>query len=112
MTHPHAGVRMTAPLTCCPRAHGELIVAVEFSITKAEFEEFDRYFTYKVLKNPDARYGREFLWYFDGAADYLRAYSNLGTPPGVHNPSNDDILYIESNHNRARSMILDLIEIK
>ena len=81
-------------------------------LSREEFDEFERDYLLDKLTNFDIRYGRRFIWWFPEVADALRENSNLGTPPGVYNPSNDDIIEYETCDKRARALILDLVEIQ
>jgi len=85
----------------------------EFSITKHEYEKFQAHFTFTLIKIPTYRYGQAFLNYFyPDAGEYLISISNLGTPPGVHVPNLDSILWSEKSYHKAKDMIEDHIEIK
>lgn len=83
----------------------------EFSITKEEYDRFLSLFNWWLLKTPDYRLGQAFLNHFDGSEDYLRSVSNLGTPPDVHVPDINHILWHERSYDKAKSMIEDYIDI-
>jgi hypothetical protein len=82
-------------------------------ITQEEWDDFlHEYFALK-LADPvgHTRLGRMFINYFPDIADDLRENSNLGTPAGVHNPSDDVILYGMMDDREAKAFIMDLVEV-
>jgi len=84
----------------------------EFSITKDEYETFRAHYTWKLIQVPSYRYGQAFLNYFyPDAGEYLESISNLGTPPGVHVPNLDSILWNEKSIEKAKAIIEEFIEI-
>lgn len=84
---------------------------LEFSITEEEYKKFQAHYHWNLLKVPTYRYGQAFINYFNGAGAYLKSVSNLGTPPGVHNPDLDDIIWNERYYDRAKGMIEEFIDI-
>jgi len=85
---------------------------IDFSITQEEYEKFQAYYNWTLLKVDTYRYGQAFLNYFDGSEEYLKSISNLGTPSDVHVSDLDHILWHERSYDKAKSMIEDYIEIK
>lgn len=85
---------------------------IEFSITTEEYQKFQAYYNWTLLKVPTYRYGQAFLNHFTGSEEYLKSISNLGTPHDVHNPDLDDILWNEPSYEKARRMIEEFITIQ
>jgi hypothetical protein len=84
---------------------------IQFSITEEEYNKFQAYYHWNLLKDDTYRYGQAFLNYFPDAEEYLMSISNLGTPSDVHVPDLDYILWNEKSYNRAKSMIEECIDI-
>lgn len=82
------------------------------TITKKEFERFEQHYTFTLLTNPRYRYGQAFINYFHPeAGEYLIEYSNLGIPPGVYHPNDDEILFNIESANEAKCFIEDRFKI-
>lgn len=83
----------------------------DFSITKQEYEKFEAFYTWTLIKAPSYRYGQAFMNYFHPeAAEYLRSISHLGGNPG-QSRNDDVILWNMKNKQEAESFILDRIDI-
>ena len=81
-----------------------------YNLPKKEYEEFEAYYTWKLLSAPGFRYGQAFMCYFPDAEDYLRSNSHLGGNPG-HAPNDDSILWEMKNKRDAENFILDRFDI-
>jgi hypothetical protein len=82
-------------------------------ITRSEWEEFKQEVTLNLIANTQfyKTVGRYFLCRFPDVGEALYETSNLGTPAGVYNPSNDSILEKMVGVVEAYSFIEDLVEI-
>ena len=81
-------------------------------IKKEEFEKFEQSYTFALLTNPTYRYGQAFMNYFHPEAEvYLIDCSNLGTPPGIFEPNDDEILYNIKSASEAKCFIEDRFKI-
>ena len=83
---------------------------ISMKITKQEYENFEAYYTWTLIKAPDFRFGQAFMCYFSEAEDYLRSNSHLGGNPG-HAPNDDSILWEMKNKRDAENFILDRFDI-
>lgn len=84
---------------------------LEFSITTEEYKNFLAMYNWWLLSTPTYRLGQAFLNHFEDAEEYLKSVSNLGTPPDVHVPDLDYILWNEKSYDKAKNMIEDFIDI-
>lgn len=70
-------------------------------ITQADFENFERYYTLQVLKNPNYRYGQAFINEFGD--EFTMTYNKRENGYSVHD------LWEERNSAKARQIILEWI---
>lgn len=81
------------------------------TIDKTHWEEFQQEFLIRLIKDPEAHFGRMFCAWFPDVLDPMAENSNLGTPPGVYHPNDDVILAGIRNAKEAISFITDRVEI-
>jgi hypothetical protein len=80
-------------------------------IEEREWELFQQESLVRLLKDRNFQYGRAFVIQYPEIAEAMAENSNLGTPPGVHHPNDDVILYGIKDNDEAVSFILDRVEI-
>lgn len=81
-------------------------------IKKEEFEKFEQRYTFILLTTPTYRYGQAFINYFHPeAGEFLLEHSNLGTPPGIYEPNDDEILYNIKSATEAKCFIEERFKI-
>lgn len=81
------------------------------TIDAGEWAEFQQAFLLKLLKDPQAHFGRMFCAWFPDTLEPLAENSNLGTPPGVYHPNDDVILAGIKNAKEGISFVTDRIDI-
>ena len=81
-------------------------------IKLSEWEDFQKEVTLALIRDPNLNVGRMFLLHYPDVEQALMENSNLGTPAGVYNPSNDMILNSwKRSADDAYSFITDMVEI-
>ena len=81
------------------------------TIDKTHWEEFQQEFLIRLIKDPQAHFGRMFCAWFPEVLKPLAENSNLGTPPNVYHPNDDVIIEGIRNAKEAISFITDRVEI-
>lgn len=80
-------------------------------LTQEEWKSFSRYYTLRLIANPQYCLGSAFYNYFPDKMTALKDNSHLGGNPG-HAPSLDTMLDNERNNAEAKNMIFDWFEFR